>query len=326
MPADAPIPDPLSEVLQDLRLAGASYGRCELTSPWGIEFPSQKEARFHFVVAGSCWLRIAPLGWVQLHAGDVALVPRGTDHALADRRRGRTKPLSEHPLQEIGDRTYRLSAGGGGAATLLVCCTIGFEEPAVHPLLELMPAALLVRRGGADDPTLSVLLDAMASEVLAQRVGAATVMTRLADAVIARVVRAWVEARSEQTAGWLAAIRDPKVGRALAAMHHRPGHQWSIQSLADIAKISRSMFSERFASATGMPPARYLARWRMHLASVWLRNDRLTVAEVAARLGYESEASFSRAFKRHLGLPPSALRRSDREQPPVGSLAPRKNR
>jgi len=308
-PASAPGLDPLSEVLQDLRLSGVGYGRCELTRPWGLEFPPQSAARFHFVAAGGCWLRSPDGEWLPLRAGDVVLIPRGTGHALADTARGRTKPIDDMPLEEIGDRAYRLRAGGRGARTLLACCSVSFEQPALHPLLELMPSALLVRGAAKDDATLPVFLDTMAGELLDQRVGAATVMTRLADVVIARVVRAWVESRSDATTGWLGAIRDPKIGRALAAVHRRPGHRWSVEALADVAKTSRSMFFERFTSVVGVTPARYLARWRMHLASVWLRRDRLTVGEVAARLGYDSEASFSRAFKRVAGVPPSALRR-----------------
>jgi AraC-like DNA-binding protein len=313
-PADAITSDPLSDILQDLRLSGVSYGRCELTQPWGIDFPPQSAARFHFVAAGDCWLRTAALGWIPLHAGDVVLLPHGSGHALAGAAGAPTRPLDELPLEEIGDRTYQLLAGGGGAKTIMACCSVNFEEPTIHPLLELMPPTLLVRGSAADDKTLPALLDAMTDEVLAQRVGAATVLTRLADVVITRVVRAWVEARSEDTTGWLAAIRDPKIGRALAAIHRRPGYSWSVEALAGVAKTSRSRFSERFISVVGVPPGRYVARWRMHLASGWLRNDRLTVAEAAARLGYESEASFSRAFKRFLGVPPSALRRADRAQ------------
>jgi AraC-like DNA-binding protein len=307
-----PTADPLSDVLQDLRLSGVSYGRCEFTRPWGVHFPAENAARFHFMVSGECWLQTEQLGWLPLTAGDAVLLPHGAGHAIADTAAGQTQPLEDFPLEEIGDRTYRLEAGGGGARTLMVCCTISFDEPALHPLLELMPAALVVHRAGALDATLPMLLDTMASEVVAQRIGAATVMARLADVIVARVIRAWVEAEcAETTTGWLAAIQDPKVGQALAAIHRRPGHAWSVDALADIAHTSRSMFSERFTSVVGVPPARYLARWRMHLAGEWLRKDRLTVAQTAIRLGYESEAAFSRAFKRSQGVPPSALRRVD---------------
>ena len=301
--------DTLSEVLQDLRIANGTYARCGLSGTWGIDFEAQGQARFHFVAAGQCWLRGPKRGWTELHAGDVVLLPHGKGHALASKARARLTPLEKMPVQAIGDRTYQMQTGGNGAPTVLVCCSVDFEQPAAHPLLALMPPLLLVRGGAADDATLPPILDAMAAEVLARRVGAATVMTRLADVVIARVVRAWAESRTEDTRGWLAAIRDPQIGRALAAIHQRPGEPWTVESLADVAKTSRSVFSERFTALVSVPPARYLTQWRMHLASGWLRNDRVTVAEAAMRLGYESEAAFSRAFKRFTGVPPSALRR-----------------
>jgi len=133
-------------------------------------------------------------------------------------------------------------------------------------------------------------------------------MARLADAILTRVIRGWVEARAGETTGWLAAIRDPQIGGALAAIHRRPEHAWSVTALAEVAGMSRSLFSERFTAVVGSSPAHYVARWRMHLAQTWLRAGR--VSEVAARLGYQSEAAFSRAFKRAVGRAPSTLRSS----------------
>jgi len=305
--------DPLSNILQDLRLAGVSYGRCELTQPWGVEFPAQRAARFHFVAEGECRLYSPVIGAVHLQAGDVVLLPHGTEHSLVDRSESAATPLDDLPMQEIGIKTYGLTTGGGGERTLLFCGSVSFEEPAVHPLLELMPPSLLVRGAAGGDPALPALLEMMGDEVIAQRVGAATVMARLADIIITRIVRAWVETERESAAGWLAAIRDPKIGLALAAIHRDPGNTWSVESLADIAGASRSVFSERFTNIMGVSPARYLARWRMHVASAWLRNARLTVAQTADRLGYESEASFSRAYKRLMGAPPSSARRIDQQ-------------
>lgn len=305
--ADALPADPLSEVLQELRLSGVSYGRCDLGRPWGLELVPQAAARFHFVAAGSCWMDSQMLGWIPLQAGDVALLPRGDGHALADSPRGKTRRLEDLPAEPVGERLYRLRAGGRGAKTVLACCSVKFEEPALHPLLELMPPVLVVRGAATRDATLPALIDTMAAEVLEQRVGASTILVRLADVIIARVIRAWVES-GEDTSGWLVAIRDPSIGRALAAIHRQPGERWSVESLADVARTSRSIFAERFTGTVGIPPARYLARWRMHLARGWLRDPRQGVAEVAARLGYDSEAAFSRAFKRLTGAPPSALR------------------
>lgn len=302
--------DPLSDVLQDLHLSDGSYARCELSRPWGIDFEPQKMARFHFVASGECWLHAPSTSWLRLRAGDVVLLPHGDGHSLAHRARGKTKALEEMPLEEIGERTYQMQASGPGEATVLVCCSVTFDGPAVQALLELMPPLLLVRRDGAEDRILPVLLEAIAVEVSERRIGAATIMTRLADVVITRVVRSWVETRREDTSGWFAAIVDPNIGRVLAEIHRRPGRAWTVESLAEVAHVSRSVFAERFTSLVGVSPARYLGRVRMHLASRWLENDRLTVAETAARLGYESEASFSRAFKRFIGKPPSALRRA----------------
>jgi AraC-like DNA-binding protein len=307
--------DPLSEVLADLRLARATYCRCELGVPWGIEFPGQTDARFHFVAEGKGWLRARGGRATAIEAGDVLLLPRGEGHALADRPGRPTRQEWDMPLEKLSETTYRMRGGGKGARTVLLCCSVGFEEPAVHPLLELMPEVLHLRGRDRGDATLPVLLEIMAGEVLARRVGAATVATRLADIIVTRVIRAWTETRGADATGWLAALRDPKIGRALAAIHRRPGHPWSVDSLAGVARSSRSVFAERFAAVVGVSPARYLARWRMHLAAVWLQKDRLRVSEVASRLGYDSEAAFSRAFKRFVGRPPSAVRRERAKRP-----------
>jgi len=305
--------DPLSEVLRDLCISGVGYARCELTGPWGLAFPAENVARFHLVVAGPCWLRVGEQ-WTELAVGDVVLLPRGAGHVLSDRKRGKATRIDELAPQEVGDRSFRLDTGGGGRQTLLACCSVQFGAASLHPILELMPALLHVRGGVSRDDVLPVLLDAMSDEVKNDRIGAATVLARLADVVITRVIRTWVETRAADTSGWLAAIRDPKMGVAIAAIHGRPGAPWSVGALAEIARTSRSVFSERFTEIVGMSPGRYVTRWRMHLATTWLREDKLTVAETAARLGYDSEASFSRAFKRDVGVPPSAMRREERSE------------
>jgi AraC-like DNA-binding protein len=314
---DSNAPDSLSEILQDLRLAGASYCRTELSSPWGIEFARQNRAQFHFVTEGHCWLRMDAddPGPQRLLAGDLVLFPRGTNHLLSDRRRGHTTPLEQLPREQVNKTTNRLRNGGGGARTLLVCCSFAIGDPAARFLFELMPPALIVRDTATRDSAMSAFLDTMADEVMRPRLGAATIMTRLADVVITRVIRAWAEDRGEDTSGWLAAIRDPRVGKVLAAIHRQPARTWSVGALAEIAQLSRSIFSERFTALLGIPPAQYLMRWRMQLASGWLRSDQVTIAEIAARVGYQSEASFSRAFKRFLGKSPSAFQRAINEDP-----------
>ena len=238
----------------------------------------------------------------------------GAGHRLLAHPGASSRRIDQLSRERLGDTTYRLRTGGDGARSLLVCCGVRFEEPTVHPLIELMPPVLLVHGEGGYNPTLVALLEAMASEVSDQRIGAATVMTRLADTVITRVVREWVESQADNTSSWLAAIRDPKIGRALAALHHEPEKDWSVESLAAAANLSRSMFSERFSAVLGISPARYVARWRMHLAGTWLRVEQRTVDQVATSLGYESAASFSRAFKRLIGRTTERVPSVDRQR------------
>jgi AraC-like DNA-binding protein len=300
--------DLLSEVLQDLRLARASYGRSELTAPWAIEIPYKEGIRFHFVAEGSCWMLSDAQAPLALETGDVVLLPHGSAHVIADQPSRRPKSLAEIGPQLVGNASYRLATGGGGTRSLIVCCTIGFEGPTAHPLIELLPNVMRVRRNETHDPALPMLLNLMATEVAGQRIGAATIMARLADIVVTRIIRAWVETRPSDLSGWLAAIRDPQIGLALARIHRGPGEAWSVDSLASVAGLSRSMFSERFTALLGVSPARYLLQWRMRLAAAWLRNEHMTVAQAATLLGYESDASFSRAFKRFIGVAPGTFR------------------
>jgi AraC-like DNA-binding protein len=306
--------DALSEILRELRLAEGSYGRCELKAPWGLEFKSQVQARFHLVVRGECVLREQGRRWRALHPDDVVLLPHGTGHTIASKARERSRAIEAMPHEEIGDRAYRMRTGGAGPTTVLVCCSVTFAHAGMAPLIALMPRVLMLRGAAEKDATLAPILRAMEEEVLAQRVGSATIMVRLADVLIARVIRDWVESRRHDTHGWLAATCDPRVGRALAAMHRSPGNPWSLDSLAREAGTSRSVFAERFMTLVGVAPGRYLTQWRMRLAREWLASNRTNVAEAAARLGYESEAAFSRAFKRFVGCPPSAVRREGRER------------
>jgi AraC-like DNA-binding protein len=300
--------DALSEILQDLRPAGVSYGHCRFRRPWGFAIPAESVARLRVLVAGECWLRVEGRESLRLTPGDAVFLPSGVAHTIADAPTGPTRPFAEFPTEQIGEHAFRMTVAGDGDETLMACCSVRFDQPALHPLLALMAPVIVVRCATCGDPTLRALLDAMADEVMASRIGGATILARLADVVIARLIRAWAENEAAPK-GWLAALRDKRVGRALAAIHRDPGRAWPLGELAGRAGLSRSVFCERFAALVGVAPGRYLARWRMRLASQWLEGERLSIAEVADRLGYGSEAAFSRAFKRVTGLAPSALRR-----------------
>jgi AraC-like DNA-binding protein len=302
--------DPLSEVLQDFRMTGVSYGRYEMAHPWGIHFPEQAQARFHFVGSGMCWLHTRDGGWMRLAEGDIVLLPKGIPHELAFAPESPCKPIDPSRLDSFGGIVYCLTETGDGEKTTLFCGTMSLEAHAFHPLLDLMPQVIRGCEVMSRDRVIATLLEAMSDEVALSQLGGATILARLADLLVARVIRCWVKGACETAEGWLAAIRDPQIGRALAAVHRDPGEDWTVESLARVAGLSRSSFAEKFTGVVGEGPGRYVARWRMRVAGEWLSRDHLSVAEAAQRLGYESEASFSRAFKRLVGSSPGHWRRN----------------
>jgi len=173
-----------------------------------------------------------------------------------------------------------------------------------------MPNVLHIR-GNEDGEAVLMrhMLAAMTSEALNPRPGGTTVMLRLADILVIHAIRWWIDAAAGDRSDWLGALRDPQIGRALVQIHRQPERDWTVAGLAASVHMSRSVFSDRFTALAGAPPLLYLTRWRMHLAARWLREDRASLGDVASRLGYESEPSFSRAFKRHIGVAPGAVRR-----------------
>ena len=302
--------DSLADILQDLRLARSFYARAEVSTPWGLAFSVADGPTFHMVVSGHCWLRL-DTERILLGRGDLVLLPRGEDHQLAAPTEAAATPLAALPSERIGDNAARSRFGGGGAASLLICGGVQFAGPIAHPLIELLPRRLVLRREEHDQEGdwLGTTLALLEAEALSLRLGTAAIMTRLADVLVLQTIRTWLEQDAKQQQGWLAALRDPQVGPALALMHRRVEEPWTVASLATAVHLSRSVFSERFTRLVGTPPMLYLTRWRMYLASSWIREERMPVGEAAYRLGYSSEAAFSRAFKRHQQVSPGVLRR-----------------
>jgi AraC-like DNA-binding protein len=310
-------PDALTQILLNLRLDGVEYGRCRLRAPWAVAFAAQPTARFHFVAHGDCWLRTGDGPWVQLRQGDAVLLPRGTAHVLASSTDVPAVDIATLPRVSVADAIY-LVGGEPGAADdathTLFCAGLRFNLDARHPLLAMMPAAIRAGELARRDPTVPALLEAMEREVASDRIGACGILARMADVLAATTIRAWVECVCSDTTGWIAALRCPVAGKALAAIHADPSREWSVPALARLAGSSRSVFAMAFKNAVGETPARYIARLRMFQASEWIADQGMRVSVAADRLGYESEASFSRAYKRIMGQPPSAAR-AQRPQP-----------
>lgn len=302
--------DPLTDMLRGLRLDGVDYGRCALKAPWGLLMPKQEAARFHFIGGAGCWLLTPEGEWVPLNPGDALLLPRGAEHQLASAPGVAAEPLAHYHVEPVCSRIFDVKGGGEGESTLLFCGSLTFNFDGAHPLLKLMPDMMRACELAFSETAVPHLLEAMACEVTMNRVGSGGILARLADVLAASIIRAWVERACGDATGWLAAARHPDVGRVLAQIHLDPARDWSIETLAKVMGASRSSFAERFAEIVGETPARYVAQVRMHQARQWLMRDRMRISVVARKLGYESEASFSRAFKRVIGAAPSTLRAS----------------
>ena len=306
-----PANDPIGETLHLLRLTGSLYCRAELTAPWGIEMPPMKGLMmFHIVTAGRCWLEVDGEEPLLLTKGSLTLVPHGTGHRFRSDPETGAEPLFDLPVEQVSDRYEIMRHGGGGEFTHATCGVMRFDHVAAERLIASLPRVLHVdswdhEEGGWLQSTLGFI----SREASALRPGGETVITRLADILVIQAIRSWLESAPEAQQGWLAALRDRQVGRALAAIHRAPDQDWTLASLADEVGMSRSAFSARFTELVGESAMRYLTWWRMQLARTRLLEGSEPLSVVANRLGYQSEAAFCRAFKRMFGVPPGSIRR-----------------
>jgi len=303
--------DPLGEALHFLRMSGTFYCRTELTAPWGLALPERPGClSFHVVTAGRVWLEVEGEEPRALEPGDLALVPHGRGHRLGGEPGARAIAIGELHHEMVSECYAILRHGGGGVPTTLVCGAVRFDSPAAHHLVALLPRVIHVR--GPTLPHAGWLhstLALMAAEARELRPGGETVITRLADILVIQAIRSWIEEDPAAQTGWLGALQDRQIGRAVALIHREPTRAWTVSSLAAEAAMSRSAFAARFTQLVGEPAMHYVARWRMHVAMTWLREEGIGVGEMAGRLGYRSEAAFSRAFKRFIGVAPGAARR-----------------
>jgi AraC-like DNA-binding protein len=314
--------DPLGEALHVLRMSGSFYSRCVFSAPWGLVLPAFPDSMmFHVVMSGHCWLEVDSHEPLLLAPGDFALVPHGEGHQLVSEPGQPGVGLFDTPRQEISERYEIIHLAGGGAPTTLLCGTISFDHPASRQLVALFPRVISVESSGsAQAEWLRSTIRLLADEARELRPGGETVITRLADILVIQAIRAWIEQDPAAQSGWLGALRDRQIGHALALIHRDPARDWTVARLANEVAMSRSAFAARFTQLVGETPIHYLTRWRMQVALDLLRDEEATVGELALRLGYQSEAAFSRAFKRVHGTSPGAVRRSAVAREPNGSV------
>jgi AraC-like DNA-binding protein len=298
--------EPLDRTLADLGMSGVFYAVSELAAPWGIAMPPLPGTMvFHLVTRGEAQVRVRGQA-VRLRPGTVLLVPRGEGHAIACHEDAPLTPLFELPRIEAGDRYERIVLPGPGEVTDLVCGAVTFSGLAAARLVRSLPPVLEVG-DGLDPGWVTAAFALIGEETRHGAPGSDAVTSRLADVLVIQAVRAWLQ--QEPGSGWVAALRDPRLGAALDAVHADPAAPWTLASLAEHAHLSRSAFAARFTELVGEPPMAYVTAWRMDLAARLVRETDLSLARVAERVGYRSEASFNRAFRRAHGLTPGAYAR-----------------
>lgn len=303
------VPPPIGEALRFVQMSGVFYCPSELSEPWGLALPPMDDCVwFHAVTAGTCTIEVD--GTVDTFGpGDIVLIPHGTGHRAWGRSETDTPIVLDLPHEYVNDHYAILRHGGGGDRAHVVCGGIRFEHPAARLLVAALPPVIRV---GANRPAradwMRTTIDLIADEVGHTRPGSEAVVCRLCDIVVIQAIRSWIETDPAAQHGWLGALRDPQIGAAMALVHAEPDTDWSVGSLAERVAMSRSAFAARFTELVGESAMRYVTRWRMHVALDLMRSEGLTVAAAARRVGYDSEASFSRAFKRVMGQPPRAAR------------------
>ncbi len=315
--------DVLTDVLETIRVSSVCYGRVELGAPWGVQVRGGEAASFHVLLRGNCWLEVEGMEPVALTSGDLFALPHGHAHVLRDAMTTEPVPLSDLIAGSPQTLGGALRVGGGGPTSTLVCGCFHFEDRKNNPLLSVLPPLVMVKgEDGRAVQWLEPTLQFMACEAASGRPGSKTVISRLADVLFIQIVRAFLASTPESHRGWLRALTEPQIGTALSLIHQNPNHGWTVANLAAKVGMSRSTFAGRFVEFVGEPPLHYVTRWRMQKAAALLREGSKTLADIADRVGYESEAAFSKAFKRWVGAAPGAYRKAARgsSRPPAPAV------
>jgi AraC-like DNA-binding protein len=325
--------DTLSDLLRSVRLRGAVFYYVSFRGRWAAGAPEAREVaqavmpgcdhvmEYHMIAKGSGWAAVAGLPPVRLQAGDVVLFPQGDRHIVSSAPG--MEPDGVDPELLLNENNRRLplpisfqegivQAGSlpiDSADAVVVCGFLGCDLRPFNPLIAALPRILHLpasRTGG----WIANAIDQAVLESNERRPGGDAVLERLSEMMFVDAARRYLDSLPEDSVGWLAGLRDRYVGKALALIHERPERQWTVDELAHEVGLSRSALHERFLQYLGQPPMQYLASWRIQLAARLLRESSRIVADIAGEVGYDSEAAFARAFKRLVGVPPAAWRKT----------------
>ena len=322
--------DALSDLLSAVRLDGAVYVNAEFTAPWcvatqyGLHSAAPKlpdtdhVVFFHLLTDGSCLARLAGgMQEIRVEAGDLLLLAHDDLHVLGS---DLTLPYAEVRNVPPEGGLLEFRAGGGGAATKFICGYLACDRRASRALLGSLPPMLRISLGDVSrSGWLADLLRLGVEESRAQRPGSQSLLAKLSELAFTEALRRYAQSNPPELKGWLAGLQDPYVGRALALLHGEPTRGWTVEELSREVALSRSALADRFAGTIGLPPMQYLTQWRLTLAAQALRAGSESITRIAERSGYDSDAAFTRAFKREFGVPPTVWRKTEASGPAVAS-------
>jgi AraC-like DNA-binding protein len=315
--------DTLSDVLRAVRLTGAVFFDVDVTAPWSAWSPpaaklsalvmpdAEHLISYHLVTEGEC-SAVMDGEAVRLEQGDIIVFPHGDGHTMcSDPKLPRGPSFDLDEVTPQMQRPYKIRGGGGKERTTLICGYLGCDVRPFNPLLAALPRVIHCSSRNPDCKVrIGHFYQLAVAESLGERMGGESVLAKLSELLFIELVRIHLESLPSEQTGWLAGLRDRHVGKALSLMHAQPGKDWTLESISGEVGLSRSALTERFTAFTGMPPMQYLAKWRMQIAASLLAGGQTNIARIATDVGYESEASFSRAFKKIVGMPPATWRKN----------------
>lgn len=318
--------DVLSDVLRAVRLTGAVYFDVRARAPWVAATPAtpricnnvmpefEHVIAFHIMLDGWCWAQLEDQSEppIRMEAGDAVIFPDGEGHYMGPELGLRAEPNMElyyRPMDKPLPFVIR-EFGGTGEPARFVCGYLGCDARPFNPILDALPRMLHVRASSTGGVMTNDLIRIALAEHEQPRAGGETILSKLSELMFLQAVRQYIDELPSESTGWLSGLRDRHISTALRHMHAKPEENWTLEMLAREAGMSRSAFAERFAEIMGVPPMQYLANWRLQRAARLLEQPSISIAQAAAAVGYESEAAFNRAFKKQVGLPPGAWRRS----------------
>jgi AraC-like DNA-binding protein len=306
-------PDLLSDVFATLRLTSDVYFRADLSGAFAVAVPPENRLiRFHYVRRGSCVVgTVGSDEWGRISEGDMAIVPNGATHILADAPGRKPVPLGDVIASGALNEKGVLTAGEGEGRVQLLCGFCRFDEAIDHPVVSHLPRAIVLRAEDVGhEPWILATLRLLSLETDLDGQGMNGVLSRLLEILFIQTVRRLTPEAAGS--GYMAALADPHLSKALLAIHRAPEKTWTISALAREAAMSRARFAGRFAEMVGMPPAAYLTAWRLMKARLMLRETDLAIDEIALRCGYASLASFTRRYSAAFGIGPGAYRRAEK--------------